>query len=152
MHTSTPPLSAIAYLSSAIKLLSEPDLEALLADARQFNAQHGVSGVLLHHDGTFFQYIEGHRPDLDLVYGRIKASTRHRGLIELLNDPVERRHFAGWRMGLSAMPASTLLALERANWRKLALALHGEQNPSPGLALLLQFWRSVPGGGRLALP
>ncbi len=42
-------LTAVAYLSSSTTLLSEPELEALLLQARTFV---GVTGVLLHHDGT----------------------------------------------------------------------------------------------------
>lgn len=144
--TLKPPMnqsSAIAYVSSAIRLLAETELETLLLDARNFNAAQGVTGVLLYHDGTFFQYFEGPEAAVSQVYARIKKSSLHRGMIELLNEPAQQRQFSGWHMGFSAVPQSTLLRLERASWADISNDVQGRAASSAGLDLLLQFWRGA---------
>ena len=52
-------LTNLCYVSSATRSLSVAQLTDLLIDARQFNQSVQVTGVLLHHDGGFFQYLEG---------------------------------------------------------------------------------------------
>lgn len=133
---------AVAYVSSAVRELTETELEALLVSARAFNLTQQVTGTLLHHDGTFFQYFEGPVDGVEAVYARVKASQLHRGLVELLRESVRERQFKHWSMGFSAAPQNLMLQLERARWSKLSKQLEAQTAPSAGLALLLQFWRS----------
>ena len=51
-------LHGIAYTSVAVPMAGT-ELTALLEQARCFNAHIGVTGVLFHHAGRFFQYFEG---------------------------------------------------------------------------------------------
>ena len=76
-------LAALAYVSSAAKLMSESELEALAVSARTENHRHQVTGVLLYDNGSFFQYLEGAPSAVVHVYERIKASRQHHGIIEL---------------------------------------------------------------------
>lgn len=137
------PLTALAYLSSASQPFSEADLEALLLDARARNRQHGVTGVLLHHDGSFFQYLEGPEDGVAAVYERIRASRRHRGLIELFRWPCPGRLFDGWTMGFSQAPHGVVLKLEQAAWAEVID--HSRQRPDrpAGVQLLLDYWRQT---------
>jgi hypothetical protein len=136
-----PSLIAVAYVSSACRRFTAEELDALLVDARAFNATVGVSGALLHHDGSFFQYLEGPESGVAQAYSRVKRSRRHRGLIELVAAPVEQRHFSTWSMGFAEPVASELQSIAQATWRAehRAASLHPE--PSPGLGLLLAFWK-----------
>ncbi len=134
-------LVAIAYVSSATRLLTPGDLDALLLDARAFNAVAGVSGALLHQDGSFFQYIEGPEAGITQVYARIRCSRTHRGLIELVRAPVARRHFSAWSMGFAEPVTSELQAIAQARWHAQHQAVAAQEAATPGLALLLSFWR-----------
>lgn len=131
---------AIAYVSTAVHAPSRIELEDLLLDARAFNAEAGVSGALLVNDRAFFQYFEGEAASVEEVYGRIKRSRLHRGIVELLNAPVERRHFEGWTMGFARAPRGTLLELANARWMAQAGRLSPEED-APGVVLLMDFWR-----------
>ena len=137
---------AVAYVSSAVRLLNDVELEALLLDARAFNATREVTGALLYHEGTFFQYFEGPAEAVEAVYDRVKASRLHRGLVELLHEQVQQRQFGSWRMGFTAAPRSLILALERARWSKLSEQLQANAGASAGLDLLLQFWQGSQRG------
>lgn len=140
-------LEAIAYVSSAVGSPSEAELAALLESARAKNDEVGVTGVLLYHDGTFFQYFEGSPAAVEIVYERIRRSVMHHGIIELMRTPIDVRAFARWSMGFTRAPASTLLKLSHATWLA-ALAQHDESAAVPdGMSLLVQFWRSGVGSG-----
>lgn len=147
MVTST--LWARVYVSSAVHRLPDTDLERLLRDARQFNAGAGVSGALLYHQGSFFQYLEGAPTDVDDAFRRVRASRLHHGIVELLHAPVAQRRFASWHMGFSHSSASLLLALSQAAWQSAyrcdspadAPAVVGLADGNAGVRLLMDFWR-----------
>ena len=133
-------LSALAYVSSATKLMSESELEALLVSARTENHRQGVTGALLYDNGSFFQYLEGGVPGVVTVYERIKASRQHHGIILLEHDVVDVRHFDDWRMGFARAPKSVMLSLSQSSWTRVAAKAKETRCSSAGLALLLDFW------------
>lgn len=135
-----PDLTAIAYVSSAIHLCSEMELEHLLIGARRFNVKAKVTGVLLYDEGTFFQYFEGPRQGVDEVYARIKIAPLHRGIIQLLNHPIERREFASWEMGFAHAPKSFLLGLSQASWIATLSNRGDEGSDGSGVKMLLEYW------------
>ena len=93
-----PSLHVLAYLSSATNLPSLDDLRAILAQARRNNEAHGITGLLLYHDGNFFQVLEGAKDAVLACYGRIEKDLRHNGCIVLISEPSEIRRFANWDM------------------------------------------------------
>jgi hypothetical protein len=137
------PLSAVAYLSTSIKPLATGDIEALLYKCRAFNSTVGVTGALLLHERTFFQYFEGPPQSVGAVYQRIKESSYHSGITELLNEPVEKRLFSDWLMGFADVPGSLVLLLEQAQWRKEIGVQRAKGSHELGLDLLLEFWGRV---------
>ncbi|MEZ5592080.1 MAG: BLUF domain-containing protein [Gammaproteobacteria bacterium] len=138
-----PSLIAIAYVSSANPDLSSHELDTLLLDAREFNSRMSVTGALLHHDGSFFQYLEGPEAGVEQVYSRIQGARRHRGLIEIFREPIVRRHFSAWSMGFSESTASEMQSISQASWNtQLQAAVSKDQGiNSPGLKILLSFWQ-----------
>ena len=139
----TQPFQAIAYLSTANETFTPGDIETMLASARLVNELAGVTGALLLHGSTFFQYIEGPPAGVQEVYARIQRSRLHSGILELFNQPVEQREFGEWYMGFADAPPSLLLRLEQARWTRLLEDRTEEASPGEGLALLLEFWRSA---------
>jgi len=138
-------LEAVAYVSSARQRLSDEDLEALLLRARARNHSLGVTGVLLHHDGSFLQYFEGPAEGVRTVYDHIVRSPLHTGLIELLHAPIPQRTFGAWEMGFTRAPRSAFLQLANASWQQQLHAQRQAASRSDGLALRMQFWRTNGG-------
>jgi hypothetical protein len=138
-----PTLTAIAYVSSATRRLSEAELEDLLLQARTFNREIEVTGVLLHHDGSFFQYFEGPDDAVAQVYERIRQSRLHHTIFELCRGPITQCAFANWQMGFAQTPQSTILKLSHAEWKATAAAIDGTEQPSEGLELLAGYWRTM---------
>jgi len=126
----------LCYTSTATKPMTQSDLEALLQSARQFNASQDVTGVLLHHTGSFLQYLEGPRRGIERVYARIRVSPLHTDLFELLDGPADERLFPDWKMGSTGVPESTMLSLRNASWNSLENAKGNSPSLSPGMLLL----------------
>ena len=135
-------MHAIAYVSSATQRLSTPQaMDSLLIGARGFNQACGVTGVLLHQGGNFFQYFEGPQDSVAQVYARVQRATSHHGLIELLNGPVGQRHFSAWTMGFAEATRSDLQRIAHASWAdELGRISVAANAANPGLILLLDFW------------
>jgi hypothetical protein len=139
------PLSAIAYVSSATHDLSDAELEELLAKAQERNRRHAVTGALLYHDGSFFQYFEGPDEGLDIVYQHIRRSPLHFDIVELMHSPIKQRSFSDWWMGFARAPASAILQLADASWHQHLQQQLAAQSASIGMTLLLEFWRTNRG-------
>jgi Sensors of blue-light using FAD len=136
-------LMAVVYSSTTVPSLSVRDIDGMLMDARAFNDSVGVTGVLLHHRTTFFQYFEGSPEAVDRVYARIKRSSMHEQLVEHLYQATSARQFVNWQMGFAEPPLTLLDQLCNEQWAMTLPMLRRRSSPSPGLKLLLDFWASA---------
>ncbi|MCA9738410.1 MAG: BLUF domain-containing protein, partial [Gemmatimonadetes bacterium] len=71
----------------------------LLEGARATNTRLGVTGLLLFHEGSFIQVLEGPPDVVEALYARIETDPRHGGALVLSRGLVEERSFGEWRMG-----------------------------------------------------
>lgn len=128
-------LHVIVYISTATRPMSQHDLEALLHEARRLNAEDGITGVLLYNNGTFAQCVEGAPAAVRRAYGRISRSRRHHDIVEILNEPAERRSFPDWHMGFLGSPEFRALSLPAPEWQRVG----GESGPvsAHSLAMVL---------------
>lgn len=92
-------LHRVIYISSASGDASHIELDRILTTARINNSTLGVTGLLLVHDGAFFQVLEGPPEMVDLIFASIKKDRRHAGLIVLESARVTERAFPHWAMG-----------------------------------------------------
>ena len=132
-------LRSLVYASTASHALTTADLESLLADARAFNREHQVTGVLLYSGANFMQCLEGAPEDVGAAYERIKRSSKHHDLVEYMDGEVPQRTFGSWDMGLAEPAESELLALSTAEWSKATQQPSSFESPV-GLGLLRMFW------------
>jgi hypothetical protein len=101
-------LHQIVYVSTAHRAFSHDELQSLLVECRANNQEHGITGMLLYHDGGFIQALEGQKADVLHVYDRIFHDSRHRCIIKPLERSVERRNFPHWKMGFQNLDAKTI--------------------------------------------
>jgi len=93
----------VIYQSAAVAPFSEAELTQLLAVARVNNGRLGVTGMLLYHEGSFLQTLEGDEQVLETLYARIGKDKRHHRLVTLLRRQVDERYFDQWQMGFASM-------------------------------------------------
>ncbi|MBF0094496.1 MAG: EAL domain-containing protein [Alphaproteobacteria bacterium] len=94
------PLHFLIYVSRATQLMSTDDLHALLKQARSFNPMVGLSGCLIHKNGSFMQMLEGPRDVIFSLMDKIRADPRHQDIRIVIEGPAQRRVFADWGMAL----------------------------------------------------
>ncbi|MFM9934858.1 MAG: BLUF domain-containing protein [Novosphingobium sp.] len=70
----------------------------ICALAEQFNALHGITGVLTLHRGRFAQVLEGPETALRALVARIIADCRHHTVKIISDGPIAKRRYADWSM------------------------------------------------------
>jgi hypothetical protein len=99
-----PPLVTLCYQSRAKRQPSSDDLAQLVLEARERNKQFGVTGMLVHEGGRFYQWLEGPETALEGLWSSIKRDDRHED-IELLGEGVTPvRLFSEWDLRFLSRP------------------------------------------------
>lgn len=89
----------IVYISAEVAPFSDEDLKDLLTIARANNSAIDVSGMLVYHQGSFIQVLEGERAAVESVFAKIEQDNRHSNTTVLLKGDIEERAFESWAMG-----------------------------------------------------
>ena len=70
----------------------------LLEKSRRNNLRDDITGLLLYHEGNFFQALEGPMDAVQACYDRIVEDPHHQGHIVLMAEEVAQRNFSAWSM------------------------------------------------------
>ncbi len=94
-------LVRLLYASRATGQIDEALVASILEKAHAYNAAHGLTGILCtsSEGNVFLQVLEGGRPAVNELYGRILRDPRHQDVILLDYAEIAERRFATWRMG-----------------------------------------------------
>ncbi|MEM1208072.1 MAG: BLUF domain-containing protein [Planctomycetota bacterium] len=93
-------LTHLLYVSEAIGPMSTEDLETIHSVSSYNNRKALITGVLFYSAGQFVQLLEGDEADVHRLFETISADPRHRDVRVLLDEPIDRRLFGDWDMGL----------------------------------------------------
>ncbi|MBJ9955614.1 BLUF domain-containing protein [Acinetobacter courvalinii] len=74
------------------------DLRDILTEARDFNTQHCIYGVLYYADNAFFQCLEGEQAIVESLFEKIKTDARHLEVKHFGTDPIDQYTFKRWSM------------------------------------------------------
>ena len=94
-------LIQLIYASAATKPFAPTELRELLRKARIKNEGLDVTGMLLYHEGSFLQLLEGPHPAVEEVFKIVEKDKRHNRVLLLLRRETEQRNFADWSMGFA---------------------------------------------------
>ena len=101
----------IIYSSESATPMQSDDLEDILEQARDNNAEQGITGALVYCDGVFLQIIEGEFSTIQDLMSRISRDVRHETVTVLRHAEIQAPAFGKWDMAyVSATPAQV------ANW------------------------------------
>ena len=88
------PLYNVVYCSRATADVDEAAVQHILASARRFNPEHGITGI-------FFQWLEGPRDNIRALMARSRPDSRHETIVLLSEvEEVRERVFPDWDMEL----------------------------------------------------
>ncbi|HYE73298.1 MAG TPA: BLUF domain-containing protein [Blastocatellia bacterium] len=137
-------LTYLVYVSSATHLMNNQEFEELLKQCSENNKRDEITGLLLHKDGNFMQYIEGPEEKVTKLYNRILADPRHKQVIPLLKGESETRQFGNWSMGFRNLNSLSATAPNSAPQPMEPLTEeHFGSNPNKAMQLLLSFQKSM---------
>lgn len=105
----------LVYVSTTRRLMDEEELVAILEASRANNARDGLSGMLVYHDGSFLQILEGPTSLVEDAYRRIAQDDRHHGLIRLRRRSIGQRSFSEWSMGFARPSRQDLMTIPGCN-------------------------------------
>ncbi len=98
------PLLQLVYASMATNPLAEEPLKELVATSRINNARHGITGMLLYKNASFFHVIEGEEGKVMRLLEKIRQDKRHDSIVMLHRRLVDLRSFPDWAMGFAFVP------------------------------------------------
>lgn len=111
-----PDLVHLIYSSAAsVRPVPSDLVHTILEQSRRNNTQADITGVLLYHEGSFFQVLEGPVEAVERVYRRICDDARHRNVQKLIQEPIEQRAFGDWTMGYPKASQRDLEEIEGLN-------------------------------------
>lgn len=131
-------LVELLYCSvSETPLLTNVDLDHILASARRRNALEKITGMLLYYRGEFVQILEGEKKSVENMYEKfIGPDPRHTALNKVHQNTISHRSFSEWSMGFvgaaeieSPMPSSVMgilmnMLTDEAKSKPLSLGLN----------------------------
>ncbi|MFS4415103.1 BLUF domain-containing protein [Maribacter sp. 2307ULW6-5] len=91
-------MRSLIYRSKAIETFTLPDIYAMLSNAKDYNAAHGITGCLLYHNGHFLQLLEGEEENLERLFDKIVRDRRHQDVETLKHVHLRQRLFNEWSM------------------------------------------------------
>ncbi|HET9503275.1 MAG TPA: BLUF domain-containing protein [Hymenobacter sp.] len=129
------PLYQIIYhsLATGSEGISPEGLAELLRQARAYNQDHRLTGLLLYADRTkeFVQVLEGPRDEVEHIYQKIAPDPRHKHAFVLHQGLADYRMFPDWRMGFARAATQDL----RATTGYFPLQAEPEYARPPGLTV-----------------
>ena len=105
-------LVQLVYVSLSSKDLSEQSLTDLLVEIREKNKRQDVTGMLLYHNSSFIQVIEGEQDTIDQLFDKLKKDQRHKNILVLLEHKIDQRSFPNWSMGFQEVDDEDAKGLE----------------------------------------
>ncbi len=96
----SPMLTRILYISAIADGVSDIDVQIILGVSQVNNRRLDITGMLVQSHGHFVQLLEGRSSVVRDLMGKIAADPLHRDLRLLHDQPIERRQFSRWAMGL----------------------------------------------------
>ena len=88
---------------AAVAAFSQNELRELLAKARTKNSKLNITGLLLYHNESFFQILEGEEEPVHSLFARVAEDKRHHNVLLLSRKAAPGRNFGAWSMGFIDM-------------------------------------------------
>lgn len=110
--TATAPsrLLQLTYVSGATIPFSADDFADFLTDAREKNSANEITGILLYHEGSFLQVIEGPADAVDQRFQTIQEDPRHSRILVLQRIKIQEREFPDRPLDFLAISPETCAA------------------------------------------
>lgn len=90
----------LIYFSAASYLYSNSELIDMFNSSRKKNADLNITGLMIYHEGSIIQILEGQAHEVHNLYNKISKDRRHKSILKVIDANIEERSFKDWSMGL----------------------------------------------------
>ncbi len=91
-------MHSLVYRSVASESFTIPQIYGMLSKAKDYNAEHGITGCLLFHNNQFLQLLEGEEGEVLNLFQKISLDKRHHDIQMVESDFIPNRVFEDWSM------------------------------------------------------
>lgn len=88
----------LVYVSTAQEEIGQAEIADILDVSASNNHERRITGFLAHNGRHFMQALEGAREEVEEIYNRIIADSRHFGVVQILGERITERAFPEWAM------------------------------------------------------
>lgn len=92
-------LNYLIYSSVRNSSCTEDQIQNILKSCKKNNPGNSVTGMLVHSNNYFLQFLEGEENDLLKLFNLIKKDDRHSKVMLLNKGEIKERMFPTWHMG-----------------------------------------------------
>lgn len=96
-------IKTICYKSHPKNQRSILENMVLLDDTKKRNDAMNIVGLLVLHENTFLQIIEGEATRVDALFSRIIKDNRHKDITVILNEPIKDFTFSTFEVDYSVL-------------------------------------------------
>lgn len=100
-------LYRLIYTSSRRAKCDDTEIEKILNSCKKNNPHENISGILLHSEKRFVQYLEGDKDKIMELFENIKQDSRHGGVNLRDYSPISEKKFPSWNMGYKDVKTNT---------------------------------------------
>lgn len=137
-------LVQLVYVSQATVAFTEPQLDELANRSAANNQGRGVTGLLVHHLGHFFQMLEGPREVVHDLYKKIERDERHTACEIIYEGATDQPALASWYMRNVSLTTATHEAFDRSVFASLKEAVNqGIKDRARAARVVRDFVRTV---------
>jgi hypothetical protein len=105
----------IIYASAESTITMKDELLDLLEKSRKNNLNEGITGMLLHIEGSFFQILEGEEKSVEKLFELICRDQRHHKITVIIKESIAERAFSEWSMAFAGATKKQLENIEGLN-------------------------------------
>lgn len=100
----------LIYKSECAPQTGEADFRTIAMLSALRNKARGVTGLLLTHENRIMQVLEGPKSEVEALYSKIVADTRHVNVHIVSEQSIEAPKFRDWSMGFRPVENESDLA------------------------------------------
>ncbi len=101
-------LYRLVYTSFRKPQCDDGEIKNILDSCKRNNPRRNITGILMHSDSRFIQYIEGSKSDVLELFNLIGDDDRHASVNQRNFEPIPKRVFPSWEMGYKDLPTKEL--------------------------------------------
>lgn len=139
-------LYRLVYTSFRSAECDDMAIQDILTSCKKNNPKREVTGLLLHSDNRFLQYMEGNKAEVEALYTLIQSDPRHSNIQQRNFEPITDRVFPSWEMGYKDVSSKELVLyaeLSSEDKQLIQRLIEGEVDFSnDGIRALQLFYRA----------